>query len=70
MKKTLLAIAAIVMFAACGNNSNNSANEGDSLTYDEVKQKIDSADMATQNAAGTDISYEEWEDGGEIVWDN
>lgn len=68
MKKTLLAIAAIAMLAACGGNSNQSGNE-DTLTYEKVKQQVDSTDLAEQ-AAGVETSYEEWQDGGTIEWDN
>ena len=65
MKKVLFAIAAVALFAACGGNSKNTENEDD-FTYEQVKQKIDSTDVANAPA----IEQEEWQDGGEIVWDN
>lgn len=69
MKKVLFAIAAVALFAACGGNSNNSGeNTEDSMTYDQVKQQIDSTTLA--NSEGVETTYEEWQDGGEIVWDN
>lgn len=68
MKKVLFAIAAVALFAACGGNSNNSGENEDSLTYDQVKQQIDSTTLA--NSEGVETTYEEWQDGGEIVWDN
>ena len=65
MKKIFFALATIALFAACGGNTNNTENEDD-VTYEQVKQKIDSTDAANAPA----IEQEEWQDGGEIVWDN
>lgn len=67
MKKVLFALAAVALFAACGGNSNNSdENTEDTMTYEQVKQQIDST--VAENAP--EIIQEEWQDGGEIVWDN
>ncbi|MBQ6725308.1 MAG: hypothetical protein IJQ89_01910 [Bacteroidales bacterium] len=66
MKKILLALATVAMFAACGGNSNNTENDEDTTTYEQVKQQIDST--VAENAP--EIIQEEWQDGGEIVWDN
>ena len=67
MKKVLLALATIALFAACGNNSNNNTgNDEDTTTYEQVKQQIDST--VAENAP--EIIQEEWQDGGEIVWDD
>ena len=66
MKKIFFTLATIALFAACGGNSNNTENDEDTLTYEQVKQKIDSTDVANAPA----IEQEEWQDGGEIVWDN
>jgi ABC-type glycerol-3-phosphate transport system substrate-binding protein len=67
MKKVLLALAAVALFAACGGNSNNSdENTEDTTTYEQVKQQIDST--VAENAP--EIIQEEWKDGGEIVWDD
>jgi ABC-type glycerol-3-phosphate transport system substrate-binding protein len=67
MKKVFFAIAAISLFAACGGNSNNSESSEDSLSYDQVKQQIDST--VTEEAPDVDVSYEEWQDGGELHFD-
>ena len=66
MKKVLLALATIALFAACGSNSNNTENDEDTTTYEQVKQQIDST--VAENAP--EIIQEEWQDGGEIVWDD
>ena len=67
MKKVLLALCATALLAACGGNSNSPATENeDTTTYEQVKQKIDST--VAQNAPV--IEQEEWQDGGEIVWDD
>lgn len=67
MKKVLFALAAVALFAACGGNSNNSdENTEDTMTYEQVKQQIDS----TVDENAPEIIQEEWQDGGEIVWDN
>ena len=66
MKKVFLALATIALFAACGNNSNNTGNDEDTTTYEQVKQQIDST--VAENAP--EIIQEEWQDGGEIVWDD
>ena len=67
MKKVFFAIAAISLFAACGWNSNNSESSEDSLSYDQVKQQIDST--VTEETPDVDVSYEEWQDGGELHFD-
>ena len=66
MKKIFFALATIALFAACGGNSNNNENDEDTLTYEQVKQQIDST--VAENAP--EIIQEEWQDGGEIVWDD
>ena len=67
MKKVLFALAAVALFAACGGNSNNSdENTEDTMTYEQVKQQIDS----TVDENAPEIIQEEWQDGGEIVWDD
>ncbi len=67
MKKIFFALATIALFAACGGNSNNNENDEDTLTYEQVKQQMDAPDTTGGNVETT---YEEWKDGGEIVWDN
>ena len=66
MKKIFFTLATIALFAACGGNSNNNENDEDTTTYEQVKQQIDST--VAENAP--EIIQEEWQDGGEIVWDN
>ncbi|MBR4804046.1 MAG: hypothetical protein IK032_05355 [Bacteroidales bacterium] len=68
MKKVFFALAAVALFAACGGNSNNSdENTEDTMTYEQVKQQDDSITAAN---ADVNMEKEEWQDGGEIVWDN
>lgn len=67
MKKTILSATAIAMLfltSCCNNNPAPTADE-DSTTYDEVVAKLDST-----NAGQGNVEVEQWQDGGELQWDD
>lgn len=67
MKKIILSMAVASMFfiTACGNGNTAKNADEDSTTYDEVVAKLDSA-----NAEQANIEVEQWQDGGELQWDD